>query len=84
MPKKKRRKKKRTVPKAYIYVDKTSRTVATRNKKTGRLTGRRKTRSPGDKTRVRRVKKGKYKGHIFGRTTRIRASKNRKGTRRRL
>ncbi len=84
MPKKRKRKKKRIVPKAYIYVEKTSRTVATRNKKTGRLTGRKKTRSPGDRTRVRRVTKGKYKGHIFGRSTRVRASAKRKGTRRNL
>lgn len=81
---KKKIKKKRIVPRAFIRIERKSRTVATRDKKTGQLTGRKKAREPGDTTRVRRVTEGKYSGHIFGRTTKVRASRNRKGTRKTL
>jgi len=57
------------VTKEFIKIEKTGRTIATRDSKTGQLTGRKLTRAPGDLTRVRRVKKThpRFAGHIFGR-----------------
>ena len=82
------KKRKRRIPRKYLYVDKDFKTRATRSKKTGRLTGRKKVRGRGDSTAVLRAKKSSPSaGHIFGRTKpiRVRSSKKRKGTiRRRL
>ena len=80
------RKKKRRFPKRFISIDKVSRTTYLQNPKTGRLMGRKKTRVPGDLTRVRRAKEGKYSGQIFGRTNPIpvKGSKKKRGHVRRL
>lgn len=66
-----------------VYIDRDFGTISTRNKKTGKLTGRRKVSGFGDKTAVRRIRSPKkYSGQIFGRTKPIpvRASKSRRGT----
>jgi len=64
---KRRKKKKVRVPKKYIYLDQVSRTTFVQDKRTGKMKGRKRTKAPGDKTRVRRVKKGKWSGIILGR-----------------
>ncbi len=73
------RKKKRRIPKTWIVVDKQSHTISTRNPETGKLTGRKFVKSVGqsDRTRIRRISKGKYAGQLLGRTPpiKIRASK---------
>jgi len=66
-----KKKRKRRIPKAYIYVEKSSRTIGIRDPETGKMIGRKKTRSPGDKTRPIRVKKGPYSGQIIGRVPAI-------------
>jgi len=91
--------KKIVIPKRYLRSAKQKGTRATRNKKTGRLTGRRTLKSGfGDRTKVRYVikdldidgdkKPDVFAGHLFGRTKKpirkVRASKNRRGTIRRL
>lgn len=59
---------KRRVTKKFVKIEKVGRTIATRDIRTGRLTGRKLSKTP-DLTRVRRVKKShpKFAGHIFGR-----------------
>jgi hypothetical protein len=81
-----RRKKKKRIPKKYIYVDRDFKTTYVQNKKTGKLRGRKSVKGRGDGTAVRRVRKGRYAGHIFGRTKRIpvKGSKKRRGTLRRI
>lgn len=84
------KKKKRRIPKRFIYIDKNDRqTIGTRNKKTGRMTGRRvlKKGEIGDRTfpvRVRGGEKGskKYGGWILGRSPpiKVKGSKNKRGT----
>ena len=78
---KRKRKKKRKIPKRFISIDEISRTTFLQNPKTGKMMGRKKIRAPGDLTHVRRVKKGKYAGMIFGRTSpiKVRGSKNKRG-----
>jgi len=62
-----------------IYIDKDFGTVATREKKTGRLTGRKAVKGLGDKTAVRRVSSpAKYSGQIRGRTHPIRGDKRKR------
>ena len=77
----KRRIKKLRIPSRFVRVDKVSRTVATMNRKTGKLTGRTRVKGKGDTTRVRRVTRnvdldrdGKpewYGGTSLGRTKKI-------------
>ena len=69
-----------------IYIDRDFKTVATRNRETGRLTGRKAVPGFGDKTAVRRVSSPqKYSGEIFGRThpIPIRGSERNRGSIRR-
>ena len=87
----KRRIKKLRIPSRFVRVDKVSRTVATMNRKTGKLTGRTRVKGKGDTTRVRRVTRnvdvnrdGKvdfFGGASLGRTkkVKIRSSKRAKG-----
>ena len=81
MSKKKPKKRKRRIPKRFIAIDKISHTTYLQSKKTGRMMGRKRVVGSGDLTRVRRVKKGKYVGMIWGRTSpiKIRGSKNKRG-----
>lgn len=81
------KKRKRRIARKYVYVDKDFKTKATRNKKTGRLTGRKRVKGRGDSTAVLRVKKSHPSaGHIFGRTKpiRVRAGKKKGTIRKRL
>lgn len=72
---------KRKIPRNLIYVDKSFNTTYTQNKKTGKMTGRKRVSGYGDRTAVLRVKKGEYAGEIVGRTPTIRrASGRRRGT----
>ncbi len=68
------------------YIGKDFGTVATRNLKTGKLTGRKAVKGFGDKTAVRRVSSPKeWRGTIRGRTPpiKVRGSKRARGTLRR-
>ena len=79
-------KKKKAIPKKWIYVDKDYGTRAIQSKKTGKMMGRKKVKGVGDRTALRRVKKGHpQSGQIIGRTAPIpvRASSNKRGTVRR-
>jgi len=92
-------KKRIVIPKRYLKKAKQKGTRATRNKLTGRLTGRRTLKSGmGDKTKVRYItqdldldgdkKPDVFAGHLFGRTKKpkrkVRASSKRRGTIRRF
>lgn len=77
------KKKKSKIPKRFIYIDRDFGTRATRDKKTGKLTGREKVSGFGDKTAIFRVKKDhKRSGQIIGRTSpiKVRASSKKRGT----
>ena len=64
-------KKKRKI-KYKIYIDRDFGTISTRDKETGRLTGRKSIKGFGDRTAIRRVSSPKkYSGQIFGRTSPI-------------
>ena len=79
-------KKKRKISKSFIYVDRDFGTIATQNPKTGKMTGRKRVGGFGDKTAVRRVKKGHpMSGQIMGRTgpIKVRGSSKKRGTVRR-
>lgn len=78
-------KRKRRIPKAFVLIDKSSRTKSLQDKSTGRMQGRIRTRSPGDKTHNLRVFKGPFSGQIVGRTPSIsvRGSRRARGTLRR-
>jgi hypothetical protein len=82
------KKKKRRIPKSFLYVDKDYGTRSIQHPKTGKMLGRKSVRGVGDRTAVRRVKKGHpMSGQIMGRTApiKIRASKKaRAHVRRRL
>lgn len=79
---------KRYIPTKYIYIDKDFHTRATRNPRTGKLTGRERVPGRGDSTAVFRIKKGHpLSGEIRGRTEPIPIrgdSKKRGALRRRL
>ena len=79
------KKKKLKIPKAYIIVDRDFRTRSVRDKETGKFLGRRRVKGYGDRTAVRRVKRGKWSGVILGRTKPIpiRGSNRARGTIRR-
>ena len=75
--------KKRVIPKKFVYIDKDFKTRATRNPRTGKLTGRETVQGYGDKTAVLRVKKGHSRaGEIMGRTSPIpvRGDSQKRGT----
>ena len=76
-------KQKRKIPKAFVYVDKDFKTRATRNPRTGKLTGRETVQGYGDKTAVLRIRKGHSRaGEIIGRTEPIlvRGDSQKRGT----
>ena len=78
--------KKIKIPKSFIYIDMDYGTRSVQHPKTGKMMGRRKVRGLGDRTAVRRVKKGHASsGQIMGRTApiKVRASKRKRGTIRR-
>ena len=80
------KKKKRKIPKSFIYIDDDYGTRSIQHPKTGKMMGRRKVSGIGDRTAVRRVKKGHpMSGQIMGRTQpiKVRASKKKRGTVRR-
>jgi len=79
-------KKKKIIPKKWIYVDRDYRTRAIQHPKTGKMMGRKRVTGVGDRTAVRRVRKGHdSSGQIIGRTApiKVRASKKKRGTVRR-
>ena len=70
--------KKRKIPKSFIYIDRDYGTQAIQHPKTGKMLGRKRVQGVGDRTAVRRVKKGHpASGQIMGRTApiKVRASK---------
>jgi len=80
------KKKRKTIPKSWIYVDKDYGTKAIQHPKTGKMMGRTKVKGLGDRTAVRRVRTGHpTSGQIMGRTVpiKVRASKKKRGTVRR-
>jgi hypothetical protein len=86
------KKKKRYIPKKFIYIDKDDTQTIALQGKSGRMMGRRvvKKGEKGDRTFPRRVRGGekgskKYGGWIMGRSPpiKVRASKKRRGTIRR-
>ena len=86
---------KRKIPKMYIIISKGYGTKATRKKKTGVLTGRKRVKN-GDKTYNIRLKKSvdlnkngridnnERGGIILGRTKKVKSSKRAKGYQRRI
>ena len=74
-------KKKRRIPKAYLYIDKDFGTRSIQHPRTGKMMGRKRVRGKGDSTAVLRVKKGEHIGEIWGRTppVRVRGSKKARG-----
>jgi len=69
-----------------IYIDRDFKTVSTRDKETGRLTGRKNVGGFGDRTAIRRVSSpGKYKGQLLGRThpIQVKGDSRKRGTLRR-
>ncbi|KKN35393.1 hypothetical protein LCGC14_0784200 [marine sediment metagenome] len=64
------RKRKIRIPKAYISIDPTSHTTYLQHSETGKMRGRKYVAQvrQSDKTRIRRVSKGKWIGTIQGRT----------------
>ena len=80
---KKRKKRKRKL-KALVYTDQVFRTVAGRDKKTGKFKGRKRVKGFGDRTPVRRVSRGGRAGFILGRGKAIRGDKRKRAHVRRL
>lgn len=77
------------IPKRFYRVDSVRNTIAMRNPSTGRFTGRRKTYSNPDRTRVLRIvrdidingdgKKDPVGGYIMGRTSTVKATPRARG-----
>lgn len=76
----KKRKKKRKV-RVFVYTDQVFHTTYLQDKKTGKMRGRKYVKGLGDRTAVRRVRKGPRAGQIFGRTPpiKVRGSRNKRG-----
>ncbi len=75
------KKKKRRIPKSFLYVDKDFSTKSVQHPKTGKMQGRVRVKGVGDRTAILRVKKGEHIGEIWGRTKpiKVRGSKKVRG-----
>lgn len=71
------KRKKKRIPKAYLYIDRDFGTMSIQHSKTGKMMGRKRVSGRGDSTAVLRVKKGEHIGEIWGRTApiKVRGSK---------